>query len=190
MNSFGFISIFFAGRGDWGLCEYVVVNTILPTSPVIFLDRTGWQTKMATIEFGYHDVMCTGPLGLVRLHHSSHQIATQPSHFVDRAGWQATMASIEFGYLDVLRTGPIAGCFLRSSDENTAQTKSTFHKACDSKEMVLLVLLDMNIVAIYAWLPYHSRLLVPRHTATLSTQNRSKILRCNYLEYGSLRFYS
>ena len=29
----------------------------------------------------------------------------------------------------------------------------------------------------------------PRHTATLSMQNRIKILRCHCLEYGSLRFY-
>ena len=38
-------------------------------------------------------------MGLVRLRHSSHEIATQPSHFVDRAGWQAKMASVDFWIL-------------------------------------------------------------------------------------------
>ena len=44
---------------QWALCEYVIVHTNLPPSPVISVDRAGWQAKMASIEFGYHDVMCT-----------------------------------------------------------------------------------------------------------------------------------
>ena len=36
-----------------------------------------------------------GPMGPVRLHHSSHDFGWQSSHSVDLAGWQAKMVSIE-----------------------------------------------------------------------------------------------
>ena len=37
---------------EWGLCEYIIVHTILPPSPaILWIDRAGWQAKMATIDW-------------------------------------------------------------------------------------------------------------------------------------------
>ena len=37
--------------GDWGMCAYVIIQTILPPSPVIlYRARAGWQ-KMVSMEF-------------------------------------------------------------------------------------------------------------------------------------------
>ena len=45
----------------WGLCEYVIVHTILGSSPVILLISLGGKPKW--LQFGYHDVMRTSPIG-------------------------------------------------------------------------------------------------------------------------------
>ena len=58
---------------QWGLCEYVIVHTILGGSPVILWISLGgspvilWislggKPKRLPLIFGYHDVMCTSPI--------------------------------------------------------------------------------------------------------------------------------
>ena len=49
--------------GGWGLCEYVIVHTILGGSPVILWILLGGKPKWLRLKFGYHDVMRTSPIG-------------------------------------------------------------------------------------------------------------------------------
>ena len=48
--------------GRWGLCEYVIVHTILGGSPVILRISLGGKPKWLPLKFGYHDVMRTSPI--------------------------------------------------------------------------------------------------------------------------------
>ena len=48
---------------QWGLCEYVIVHTILGGSPVIRWISLGGKPKWLPLKFGYHDVMRTRPTG-------------------------------------------------------------------------------------------------------------------------------
>ena len=45
-----------------GLCEYVIFHTILPSSPVILWIELSDKPKWLPLNFGYHDVMRTGPI--------------------------------------------------------------------------------------------------------------------------------
>ena len=47
---------------EWGLCEYVIVHTILGGSPVILWISLGGKPKWLPLKFGYHDVMHTSPI--------------------------------------------------------------------------------------------------------------------------------
>ena len=47
---------------QWGLCEYVIVHTILVGSPVILYISLGGKPKWLPLKFGYHDVMRTSPI--------------------------------------------------------------------------------------------------------------------------------
>ena len=47
---------------EWGLCEYVIVRTILGGSPVILWISLGSKPKWLPLKFGYHDVMRTSPI--------------------------------------------------------------------------------------------------------------------------------
>ena len=47
---------------EWGLCEYVIVHTILGGSPVILWISLGGKPKWLPLKFGYHDVMPTSPI--------------------------------------------------------------------------------------------------------------------------------
>ena len=47
----------------WGLCEYVIVHTILGGSPVILWISLGGKPKWLPLKFGYHDVIRTSPIG-------------------------------------------------------------------------------------------------------------------------------
>ena len=53
-------------RSKWDLCEYVIVHTILPPSPVILWIELGGKPKWLPLNFGYHDVMCTAPIRMGR----------------------------------------------------------------------------------------------------------------------------
>ena len=46
----------------WGPCEYVIVHTVLPPSPVILWIELGGNPKWLLLNFGYHDVMRTRPI--------------------------------------------------------------------------------------------------------------------------------
>ena len=46
---------------EWGLCEYVIVHTILGGSPVILWISLGGMPKWLPLKFGYRDAMCTSP---------------------------------------------------------------------------------------------------------------------------------
>ena len=46
----------------WGLCEYVIVHTILGGTPVILWISLGGKPKWLPLKFGYHDVMPTSPI--------------------------------------------------------------------------------------------------------------------------------
>ena len=50
-----------AARLRWGLCENVIVHTILVGSPVILGISLGGKPKWLPLKFGYHDVMRTTP---------------------------------------------------------------------------------------------------------------------------------
>ena len=45
-----------------GLCEYVIVHTFLPPSPVILWILLDGKPKWLLLKFGYHDVMRTSPI--------------------------------------------------------------------------------------------------------------------------------
>ena len=45
----------------WGLCEYIIVYTILGGSPVILWLSLGGKQKWPPLKVGYHDVMRTSP---------------------------------------------------------------------------------------------------------------------------------
>ena len=47
---------------QWGLCQYVIVHTILGGSPVILWISLGGKPKWLPLKFGYHDVMRTIPI--------------------------------------------------------------------------------------------------------------------------------
>ena len=47
---------------QWGLCEYVIVHTILGGSPVILWISLGGKPKWLPLIFGYHDVLRTSPI--------------------------------------------------------------------------------------------------------------------------------
>ena len=47
---------------QWGLCEYVIVHTVLGGSPVILWISLGGKPKWLPLKFGYHDVMRTSPI--------------------------------------------------------------------------------------------------------------------------------
>ena len=49
-------------HGQWGLCECVIVHTILPPSPVILWIQLGGKPKWLPLKFGYHDVIRTSPI--------------------------------------------------------------------------------------------------------------------------------
>ena len=46
----------------WGLCEYVIVHTILGGSPIILWTSLGGKPKWLPLKFGYHDVMRISPI--------------------------------------------------------------------------------------------------------------------------------
>ena len=46
----------------WGLCQYVIVHTIVGGSPVILWISLGGKPKWLPLKFGYHDVMRTSPI--------------------------------------------------------------------------------------------------------------------------------
>ena len=46
----------------WGLCEYVIVHTILGGSAVILWISLGGKPKWLPLKLGYHDVMRTNPI--------------------------------------------------------------------------------------------------------------------------------
>ena len=50
------------GAVKWGLCEYVIVHTILGGSPVILWISLGGKPRWLPLKFGYHDVMRTSPI--------------------------------------------------------------------------------------------------------------------------------
>ena len=52
---------------QWGLCEYVIVHTILGGSPVILWISLGGKPKWLPLKFGCHDVMRTSPIGIVSI---------------------------------------------------------------------------------------------------------------------------
>ena len=45
-----------------GLCEYVIVHTILGDSPIILWILLGGKPKWLPLNIGYHDVMRTSPI--------------------------------------------------------------------------------------------------------------------------------
>ena len=47
---------------EWGLCDYVIVHTILGGSPVILWISLGGKPKWLPLKFGYHDVIHTSPI--------------------------------------------------------------------------------------------------------------------------------
>ena len=49
------------GTSKWGLCEYIIVHTKLPPSPVILWIELGGKLKWLQLSFAYNDVMHTGP---------------------------------------------------------------------------------------------------------------------------------
>ena len=49
---------------EWGLCEYVIVHTILGGSSDILWISLGGKPKWLPLKFGYHDVMSTSPIVL------------------------------------------------------------------------------------------------------------------------------
>ena len=52
-------------RGKWGLCEYVIVHTMLAPNPVIsWMEQCG-KPKWLPLNFGYHDVTRTAPIANV-----------------------------------------------------------------------------------------------------------------------------
>ena len=66
-------------RFEWGLCEYVIVHTILPSSPVILWIELGGKTKWLPINFGYHNVMRIGPIDrMILCDRKAAPIASQP----------------------------------------------------------------------------------------------------------------
>ena len=52
-----------SGSEKWGMCEYVIVRTILGGRPVILWISMGGKPKWLPLQFGYHDVMRTSPIG-------------------------------------------------------------------------------------------------------------------------------
>ena len=54
-------------HNQWGLCEYVIVHTILGGSPVILWISLGGKPKWLPLKFGYHDVMRTSPISRQKL---------------------------------------------------------------------------------------------------------------------------
>ena len=48
---------------QWGPCAYVIVHTILPPKPVSLRIGLGVKPKWLPLNFGYHDVMRTSPIG-------------------------------------------------------------------------------------------------------------------------------
>ena len=53
-----------ACKNRWGLCEYVIVHTILGGSPVILWISLGCKPKWLPLKFGYHDATRTSPISL------------------------------------------------------------------------------------------------------------------------------
>ena len=51
----------------WNLCEYVIVHTKLPPSPVILWRELAGKPKWLLLNFGYHDKMHTGPISAVKI---------------------------------------------------------------------------------------------------------------------------
>ena len=49
---------------QWGLCEYVIVHTILGGSAVILWISLGGKPKWIPLKFGYHAVLRTSPIGV------------------------------------------------------------------------------------------------------------------------------
>ena len=67
---------------QWNLSAYV---TILPPSPVILWIELGGKPKWLPLNFGYHDVMCTGPINYndvpwAKKDHPFRCIASFPAH--------------------------------------------------------------------------------------------------------------
>ena len=52
----------FVVRHQWGLCSFIIVDTILPPSPVILWIVLACKPKWLPLNFGYHDVMLTAPI--------------------------------------------------------------------------------------------------------------------------------
>ena len=63
----------------WGLCEYVIVHTILGGSPVILWISLGGKPKWLPLKFGHHDVICAqAPLVLTGMHLTNmHPVASE-----------------------------------------------------------------------------------------------------------------
>ena len=49
----------------WGLCEYVIVHTMLGGGPVILWILLGGKPKWLLLKFGFHDVMRTSPIHIL-----------------------------------------------------------------------------------------------------------------------------
>ena len=61
--------MFLVDQVQWGLCEYIIVHTILGGSPVILWISLGGKPKWLPLKFGYHDVMRTSPIFTVYAYH-------------------------------------------------------------------------------------------------------------------------
>ena len=60
MSLFVYVSELFSTTcSEWGLCEYVIVHTIVPPRPVILWIELGGKPKWLPLNSGYHDVMRT-----------------------------------------------------------------------------------------------------------------------------------
>ena len=64
---------------QWGLCAYVILHTILPPSPVILWISLGGKPKWLPLNFGYHDVMRTGPIKIF-IKFISFEVTRNPLH--------------------------------------------------------------------------------------------------------------
>ena len=52
-------------QAKWGLCEYVIVHTILGGSPLILCISLGGMPKWLPLKLRYHGVMRTSPSSLI-----------------------------------------------------------------------------------------------------------------------------
>ena len=76
----------------WGLCEYVIVYTILGGSPVILWISLGGKPKWLPLKFGYHDGMRTSPICIFLYWTQKMTSKTSFSPFV----WDEILSSCDF----------------------------------------------------------------------------------------------